>query len=217
VVVHGRENQELAEQRAAELRSRFSANALAVTADTSSPTAVEPLYREIHRQFRRLDILVNNAGIMEGAPLGMIPAPSAERMLAVNTLGPLLHLQQAARLMQRAKSGAIVNITSILGTQGASGWAAYSTSKSALVGLTRSSAKELAPYGIRVNAIAPGFIETEMTASLPEASRNNTLAAIGLKRFGAPEDVARAAGFLVSDAASYITGQILGIDGGMLI
>jgi 3-oxoacyl-[acyl-carrier protein] reductase len=217
VVVHSRENQDLAQQRASELHSRFSTPATAVVGDTSVAASIEPIYREIHRQFRRLDILVNNAGALEGGALGMIPAATAERMLAVNALGPLLHLQQAARLMMRAKSGAIVNMTSILGTQGAAGWAAYSTAKSGLVGLTRSAAKELAPHGIRVNAVAPGFIDTDMTASLPEASRYATRAAIGMGRFGAAEEVARTIAFLVSDAASYITGQVIGVDGGMLL
>jgi 3-oxoacyl-[acyl-carrier protein] reductase len=217
VAVHGRQDLAAAETRAAELRDRFGVPAIALTGNSSVPSEIEPIYREIHRHFRRLDILVNNAGQMEGAPLGMIPVEQAARMLNVNTLGPLLHLQQAARLMMRGKSGAIVNLTSILGTNGAKGWAAYSTAKAGLLGLTRSAAKELAPHGIRVNAVAPGFITTDMTAALSGSAREITRASIGLGRLGSPEDVARAVAFLASDAASYITGQVLGVDGGMSI
>lgn len=217
VVVHGRQDQAAATARAEDLQARFGVPVLALVGDTSEAAAVEANYREIFRTFRRLDILINNAGILEGAPLGMIPAANAKRMLEVNTLGPLLHLQQAARLMMRAKSGAIVNLSSILGTHGAKGWAAYSTAKAAISGLTLSAAKELAPHGIRVNAVAPGFIETDMTATLAPAAIEATRAAIGMGRLGTPEEVAHLLAFLCSDLARYVTGQVIGIDGGMLI
>lgn len=217
IVVHGRQDAAAVQQRADDLHTRFGVPVLALTGDTSDSAAVEANYKEIFRSFRRLDILVNNAGILEGASLGMIPAASARRTLEVNALGPLLHLQQAARLMMRAKSGSIVNLSSILGTNGAKGWAAYSTAKAGVVGLTLSAAKELAPQGIRVNAVAPGFIETDMTASLPPAAVEATLASIGMGRLGSPEEVAHLISFLCSDWARYITGQVIGIDGGMLI
>jgi 3-oxoacyl-[acyl-carrier protein] reductase len=128
-----------------------------------------------------------------------------------------LHLQEASRLMARNKNGSIVNVTSIMGRFGAEGLTVYSASKAALIGLTLSSAKELAPKNIRVNAVAPGFIDTDMTRNMPEKAHAQRLAGIKMNRIGTPGEVADAIAFLASDLARYVTGQILGVDGGMLV
>jgi 3-oxoacyl-[acyl-carrier protein] reductase len=138
-------------------------------------------------------------------------------VLAVNTLGPLFHLQEASRLMSRKNSGSIINLTSIIGRFGNAGQAAYASSKAAVIGLTLSAAKELAPKGIRVNAVAPGFIETDMTSQLSPEKRSALLGSIKMGRAGSPEDVARAILFLASDLSGYVTGQVIGVDGGMLV
>jgi 3-oxoacyl-[acyl-carrier protein] reductase len=154
---------------------------------------------------------------MQDSLLGMIPEALIRRSLEVNVLGPLLHLQEASRLMGRARSGSIVNMSSIIGDKGKEGQVVYGAVKAAVIGMTRSAAKELAPKGIRVNAVAPGLIRTDLLKDLPEQKLAAALAGIRMGRAGEPGDVASALLFLVSDASSYVTGQILGVDGGMAI
>jgi 3-oxoacyl-[acyl-carrier protein] reductase len=139
------------------------------------------------------------------------------RTFEINTFGAIHHLQGAARLMKRKGSGSIINLTSIVGVNGNLGQIVYSSSKAALVGLTRSASKELAPAGIRVNAVAPGFIDTDMTQALPEDKYADRMSSIAMGRIGTPEDVARVIAFLADEDAAYVTGQIIGVDGGMLI
>lgn len=196
---------------------RFGVTALALPADAADPAAIRLLYKSIFQSFKRLDVLVNNAGIMQDAVLGMISEDLLHRSLAINVAGPLLHLQEAARLMARHRSGSIINLSSILGRTGHANQTVYCSTKAALIGLTLAAAKELGPKGIRVNAVAPGFIDTDMTRALPEERRAQTIAQIGLGRAGAPADVAQTILFLASDLAGYITGQVLGVDGGMVI
>jgi 3-oxoacyl-[acyl-carrier protein] reductase len=217
VVINGHSNQELVEERASQLRTEFSAKCLGVCSDVADPKSVKDCYMQIFKQFRRLDVLVNNAGILQDALLGMIPDALVRRILEVNTAGPIYHVQEAARLMGRNRSGSIINMTSIVGRYGNEGQAAYSASKAALIGLTLSAAKELAPKNIRVNAVAPGFINTDMVRQLPEAKFQERVKSIKMGRIGEPEDVANAVLFLASDLSTYITGQVLGVDGGMLI
>jgi 3-oxoacyl-[acyl-carrier protein] reductase len=214
VVVNGVADPPAIEARAGELADAFGVPTLALAADAADESAVGACYQAIFKRFRRLDVLVNNAGILADGAIGMIAAASVLRALQVNAAGALFHLQGAARLMARGGGGAIVNLGSIMGTRGAAGASAYAMSKAAITGLTLSAAKELGPAGIRVNAVAPGMIETDMLATLPAATRARRLEAISLGRFGTPEDVADAVLFLAR--TPYVTGQVLGVDGGLV-
>ncbi len=182
----------------------------------AEPVFVRDLVKGVHGRFKQLDILVNNAGLMRSAPLGMMSDADVAETLAVN-LGGMLHaMQAAARLLARAK-GSVVNVSSIVGLRGAAGQSVYAASKAGVIGATLAAAKELAPVGVRVNAVAPGFIATELTATLGDQVRNATLGRIGLGRIGDPTEVADAVVFLASDRARYITGQVLGVDGGLTL
>lgn len=184
--------------------------------DVSRPEVVGDMMRTILSRHKRLDILVNNAGIMRAAFIGMISADDIDRTIATNLTGLIHLIQSASRLMARS-GGSIVNLSSIVGTKGAAGQLVYAASKAGIIGATLAAAKELAPKGIRVNAVAPGYIDTDMTAKLGDEVRLQTLKSIGLGRAGAAEDVADAVLFLASDLSRYVTGQVLGVDGGMTI
>ncbi len=185
--------------------------------DVTDEVAIKAAMLHIRQTSGGLDILVNNAGVMTPATLATTRPASLDAMLRTNVAGAFLCAQLAARLMTARKGGAILNISSIMGTRGAPGFSAYGATKAAVSGMTQALAKELAPLHIRVNALAPGFIETAMTAGLEGHARQQALADIGMGRAGQPQDVAAAALFLVSPAAAYITGQILGIDGAMKV
>jgi 3-oxoacyl-[acyl-carrier protein] reductase len=215
VVLHGRSPDQVAE-RVQALRDRGAAASGAV-GDVAEPSCSSTALREIFAEHRRLDVLVNNAGVLEGAYLGMIAADAAERLFEVNALGVLHMMQGASRLMARGGGGSIVNISSIVGAAGYAGQVAYAGSKAAVIGMTKAAAKELAARRIRVNAIAPGLIDTDMTKELTPEVHAERLAGILMGRIGTPEDVAGAAVFFASDLSAYVTGQVLGVDGGMLI
>jgi 3-oxoacyl-[acyl-carrier protein] reductase len=185
--------------------------------DVTDPASVAGFFREVYKRFGRLDVLVANAGILEDALIGMVTPEQVNRVFAVNTFGVIYCSQYAARLMTRNKSGSIINIASIIGTNGNAGQAVYGGSKAAVIGITKSLAKELAASNIRVNAIAPGFIDTDMARSIPFEKFRERMESIAMKRIGTPEEVANVALFLASDLSSYVTGQTLGVDGGMLI
>jgi len=189
--------------------------AIYVHCDVSDPRDAEGLVKAALDAFGALDILVNNAGITRDALLVRMKDEDWQRVLSINLTGVFNCTRAAARAMMKRRSGCIINISSVAGIVGNVGQANYSASKAGVIGLTKSAAKELARWGIRVNAIAPGFIMTEMTAKLPEQEREKLLSTIPLGFPGEPEDVAKAALFLASDAARYITGQVIQVDGGM--
>lgn len=163
----------------------------------------------------RIDILINNAGITRDKLLVRMKPEDWDLVLDVNLNGVFKVTQPVAKLMMRQKSGRIVNVASVVGLMGNAGQANYAASKAGLIGLTKTTAKELASKSVRCNAVAPGFIQTEMTDVLPQQAKDMALAQIPLKRFGQPVDIAKAVGFLASDDSNYITGQVLSVDGGM--
>jgi 3-oxoacyl-[acyl-carrier protein] reductase len=190
---------------------------MATTADVADSAQVAVFYRKVFDRYRRLDVLVNNAGVLGDAVVGMIADDLIDNTMATNVKGAIYNLQAAARLMQRKKTGSIINLSSIIGTRGNRGQTVYGTSKAAIIGLTQSAAKDLAPANIRVNAIAPGYIDTPMIAHLDPTTHATWVANIGLGRIGKAEEVANAILFLASDLSSYVTGQVLGVDGGMVL
>jgi 3-oxoacyl-[acyl-carrier protein] reductase len=217
VILNGRSGQEFLDRRVAELRTRFGVSCIGLCADVSDVAAVKSCYRQIFKQFKRLDILVNNAGIMQDALLGMIPEALVRKSLETNLLGPIFHLQEASRLMARNRSGSIINLSSIVGVKGKEGQAVYSTTKAGVIGLTLSAAKELAPSGIRVNAVTPGLIQTDLLKEVPEQKLTEALLGVKMGRIGKPKDVANVIVFLASELAGYVTGQAIGVDGGMIL
>jgi 3-oxoacyl-[acyl-carrier protein] reductase len=217
VVINGRVEGPLLAARAQELGERYGVETLAIAADAADSKQVAALYQAVFKRWKRLDVLVNSAGILRDALIGMISDELIRETIQVNLVGSIYHLQGAAKLMGRAKSGSIVNLTSIVGVEGNEGQAVYAASKAGVIGLTLAASKELAPQGIRVNAIAPGFIHTDMTAQLPPEKYELRSSLIRMKRVGTPEDVARAVLFLASDLSSYVTGQVIGVDGSMQI
>jgi 3-oxoacyl-[acyl-carrier protein] reductase len=163
----------------------------------------------------RIDILVNNAGITKDGLVFRMPLSDWDAVIAANLTSVFILSRAAARQMIRQRAGSIINVSSVVGIRGNGGQTNYSASKAGIIGFTKSLAKEVASRGVRVNALAPGYIETDMTDKLPEEARKALLTQIPLGRPGRPEEVASCALFLASDASSYITGQVLGIDGGM--
>lgn len=185
--------------------------------DVADPAAVDTLVKQVEQELGPIDILVNNAGVTADNLLVRIDDAAWDRVLDTNLKGAFNLIRAAARGMMRRRKGRIINITSIVGLTGNKGQANYSASKAGLIGLTKAVAKELASRSILCNAVAPGFIETEMTAALGEDARNTLMQQIALGRLGTGDDVAAVVRFLAGPDASYITGQVIVVDGGMVI
>jgi 3-oxoacyl-[acyl-carrier protein] reductase len=212
VVLTGRD-----EAKAKDVASAVTGTVSGLALDVTDAKAVAALVRGVAKEHGRLDIVIANAGIMEDALLGMIREELVDTTLATNVAGTIHTVQAAARAMMRKKSGSIVVLASIVGEHGSAGQTVYAASKAAVANIALSAAKELGRSGIRVNAVAPGIIETALTEGLSEDAVAANVGRTPLGRLGKPEDVAKAILFLVSDDASFITGQVLGIDGGLTL
>ena len=193
----------------------LGAKALAVRCNVADSGEVKALMDTAVQAFGRIDILVNNAGITRDGLLMMMREDDFDDVIDTNLKGTFLCMKVVSRQMMKQRYGRIVNLSSVVGLRGNGGQVNYAASKAGVIGMTKSLAKELASRGVTVNAVAPGFMETDMTAAMPEAAKTATLAAIPMGRMGAAEDVAKAVAFLASEEAGYITGQVLAVDGGM--
>lgn len=208
------------EQSASSVSGELSAlgvRSRAFRCDVSDSAEVEKVVEEVLRDFGRIDILVNNAGITRDTLLLRMKEEEWDLVLRVNLKSAFNCTKAVARHMLKQKSGRIINISSVIGLMGNAGQANYAASKAGLLGFTRSVARELASRGITVNAVAPGFIQTEMTAVLPEEVKKRLMEQVPLGSLGLPEDVAVTVAFLASDKARYITGQVINVDGGMVM
>ena len=214
VVVNCRHGVQAAEETAALCREKV-AQALVVQADVSAPEGCEALFSQVQKAFGRVDILVNNAGVTRDNLIMRLTEEDYDKVLNTNLKGAFLCCKAASRLMMRQRYGRIVNLSSVVGLRGNAGQTAYAASKAGVIGLTKSLAKELASRGVTANAVAPGYIATDMTAALPEAARADMVQQIPAARPGQPQEVARAVAFLADEQSSYITGQVLCVDGGM--
>ncbi len=183
----------------------------------ADPDSVKEAFKEILNVHGRIDVLVNNAGIARDNLLAMMKASEWDEVMNTNLKGAFLCSQAVVKPMMRQRYGRIVNVTSVVGVIGNAGQCNYSAAKAGLIGFTRSLAREIVSRNITVNAVAPGFIETDMTLALPEKAREALLTQIPAARYGTPEDVAAAVSFLASDAAGYITGQVIHVNGGMFM
>ena len=207
-------NEAAAQETVREIEA-LGAKALTICCDVSDAAQVDALVKAAVETFGRIDILVNNAGITRDNLLMRMSEADFDAVISTNLKGTFLCMKAVSRLMLKQRYGRIVNLSSVVGLRGNAGQVNYAASKAGVVGMTKSLAKELASRGVTVNAVAPGFIETDMTAALTDAARAAAQGSIPMNRLGAPEDVAKAAAFLAGDGAAYITGQVLAVDGGM--
>ena len=191
--------------------------AFTVQGDVSKSEDVDRIFKTVKDEFGGLDVLVNNAGINRDALLIRMKESNWDDVIATDLKSDFLTTKAAAAMMMRKRKGSIINISSVVGIMGNIGQANYAAAKAGVIGLTKACAKEMAARNIRVNAVAPGFIETAMTDGIPEKIREGMIASIPMGRMGQPEDIARAVCFLASDDVSYITGQVLVVDGGLVM
>ena len=208
------------EKAAEEVKAAIEAEggrAIVVKGDVSKADDVAAVFAEVKKEFGRLDVLVNNAGITRDGLLLRMKEENWDAVIDTDLKSCFLTVKAAAPVMMKQRKGAIINISSVVGIMGNIGQINYSAAKAGVIGLTKTAARELAARGIRVNAVAPGFIETSMTEVIPEKIKEGMIHSIPLGRMGQAEDVARAVCFLASDEAEYITGQVLKVDGGMVM
>ena len=205
------------ESVAAELKEKYNVEVVSFYGDISQEETVKALFKLIEEKFGKLDICVNNAGITKDGLSMRMSADDFDRVLTVNLRSTFLVSKEASMMMMRARYGKIVNMSSIVGIQGNVGQANYSASKAGIIGLTKSMALELAKRNVTVNAVAPGFIDTDMTRAVADKARDEFMSKIPMARAGVPEEIADAVAFLASDASRYITGQVLVVDGGMIL
>lgn len=210
-------NEALLNELATDLTTRFGTQSWVFATDLLMPDAAQKLFAFLLEKNVLIDVLVNNAGIMQNATLMMTTDEMIDDQLAINFRTVLSMSRSAVKHFVRKRKGCIINMSSIVGVNGGIGQAVYSATKSALVGLTYTLSKELGPLGIRVNAIAPGYMMTDMTAQYDEAHNEKMRMATSLRKLGSAIDVAKLASFLCSSDATFITGQVIGVDGGLLI
>ncbi|WP_209861413.1 3-oxoacyl-[acyl-carrier-protein] reductase [Paenibacillus shirakamiensis] len=208
----GRSSEELAN-----MLLSFEGRGIAIKADVSNAEEIKQMFQEIKKRWGRLDILVNNAGITRDGWMMMMGDKNWDEVIDINLKGCFLCMREAAKMMSKFKSGSIVNISSTSGITGQTGQINYAASKGGIIAMTKTASKELASHGIRVNAVAPGFIETGMTLNMPQNQLQEYLRHIPLQRVGEAQEVASSVLFLASTHASYITGQCLVVDGGLAI
>ena len=216
IVVNYNSSPEAAKQTAGLVESRGGTSA-AMHFNVADPGAVKAAFKQILDAHGRVDVLVNNAGIAKDNLLALMRPIEWDDVMDTNLKGAFLCSQAVIKPMMRQRYGRIVNVTSVVGVTGNAGQCNYSAAKAGIIGFTRSLAREIISRNITVNAVAPGFIETDMTLAIPKKSREALLAQIPAARYGSPEDVAAAVAFLASDAAGYITGQVIHINGGMFM
>ncbi len=214
VVINYNSSAEAANALVSEIES-LGVRALAVQADVSDFEAAGRLIKEAEETFGRVDVLINNAGITRDGLLMRMKEEDFDRVIEVNLKSAFNCMRHVVRGMGQRRYGRIVSLSSVAGVVGNAGQANYSASKAGIIGLTKAAARELARRGITVNAVAPGFIDTDMTAAMPEAAKTAVLDTVPMQRGGRVEDVAKAVAFLASDDAAYITGQVLSVDGGL--
>jgi len=210
-----REGEEAAAAETVDLVRKAGADIVGIWANVAVQEEVAAFIDQIMDTAGRIDVLVNNAGITRDALLARMKETDWDAVLDINLKGPFLCTQMVARIMAKQRSGRIINMASVVGVLGNIGQANYVAAKAGLIGLTKTVAKEYAPRGVTVNAVAPGFIDTDMTKVLPEKVKTMMIGNIPLGRMGTPEDIAGVVAFLASDAAAYMTGQVLHVSGGM--
>lgn len=208
---------DLDQEQIERVAGEIGAGAVGYKADVTNADEISELFAKVKEKFGTVDIVVNNAGVTRDTLIIRMDEKDWDAVLDINLKGSFLVTKTAATIMMKQRHGRIINISSVIGLVGNAGQANYSASKAGLIGLTRSAAKELAARGITVNAVAPGFISTEMTETMPDAAKDTLLKRVLVRRAGTPGDVASAVLFLASDEASYITGQVLAVDGGLTI
>lgn len=216
IVINYRSDKEGAEE-VEKICQEQGVKTLLVQADVADEDQVKKLFKETMDEFGRVDVLVNNAGITRDNLIMRMKAEDFQDVIDINLLSAFHMIKAGSRIMMRQRAGSIINMSSVVGIRGNAGQVNYSASKAGLIGMTKSMAKELASRGIRVNAVAPGFIDTEMTQALGDKAKEAILETIPLNHLGEVEDVANLVAFLASEESGYITGQVISVDGGMNI